>query len=287
MSRINDLSGSVANELSGFMVHLGRKQKGECANNREASSISKNRYVYPPSFCLNAWYLLAIIHQHAPLTKERCSIEAALGKMHFDPCTLHPQCSLQEPKCNHDCLQLTIMLIFDHQGNKTTISLLNMKEITMPLPLIILPLAVAAKAASPWVGYYVIGGALGGGGVVGGAWFFSSSSNKAEDTPRTHSQPSQNSTNSKDVIGAMMRLGNYHQVDQKKDPSLAFECYLKAAQLGAEDALIPLNRLGEEMSAEKQLLLSELYKSVFKNKEKANYWQEKATELAKLDGLSF
>ena len=28
MSRINELSGSVANELSGFMVHLGRDQGG-------------------------------------------------------------------------------------------------------------------------------------------------------------------------------------------------------------------------------------------------------------------
>jgi len=153
----------------------------------------------------------------------------------------------------------------------------------MPFPLILAPLAMAAQAASPWIGFYILGGALGGGGIVGGAWFFSSSSNNSENA---QNPPTQTPRDSKDVIEAMMKLGNYHQVDQKKDPSIAFDCYLKAAQLGGEDALIPLERLGEEMSAEKQLLLSELYKTVFKNNEKANYWQEKATELAKLGDLA-
>lgn len=154
----------------------------------------------------------------------------------------------------------------------------------MPFPLISAPLIMAAQAASPWIGYYVLGGAVGGGGIVGGAWFFSSRSNNSENV---QTPPQQTPKDSKEVIEAMMKLGNYHEVDQKKDPSHAFDCYLKAAQLGSEDALIPLERLGEDMSAEKQLLLSELYKTVFKNNEKAHYWQEKATELDKLNKLAF
>lgn len=149
----------------------------------------------------------------------------------------------------------------------------------MPLPLIVVPLAIAVKPAAVWVGYYVLGGAfggaLGGGGIVGGAWYFLTNSNKPNNSPN------------QDTIDAMMKLGDYYQVDHKKDDSCAFDAYLKAAQLGGEEALIPLERLGEEMNAEQQLLLSELYKTVFKNDEKANYWEEKATELANLDGLAF
>ena len=164
----------------------------------------------------------------------------------------------------------------------------------MPLPLIIVPLALAIKPAAVWVGFYVLGGvfggALGGGGIVGGAWYFFSSSKKPNNLPNQDSidvNISPNQYSIQNSIDVMMRLGNYYQVDHKKDDSAAFDAYLKAAHLGGEEALIPLERLGEEMSAEKQLLLSGLYKTIFKNAEKANYWEEKATVLAVFDGLEF
>ncbi|MCC5792429.1 MAG: hypothetical protein JJT82_07475 [Legionellaceae bacterium] len=157
----------------------------------------------------------------------------------------------------------------------------------MPLPLIVVPLVMAAKPAAVWVGYYVlggaVGGALGGGGIVGGAWYFLTNSNKPHK-PNNSNEP--NNSPNQEVIDAMMKLGNYYQVDHKKDDSRAFDAYLKAAQQGGEEALIPLERLGEEMGTDKQLLLSELYKTVFKNDEKAKYWQEKAAELAQFDNLA-
>jgi TPR repeat protein len=145
----------------------------------------------------------------------------------------------------------------------------------MPLPLLLLPLAAASQSATPWVGYYILGGAFGGGGLVGGAWYLSSCFFNSQDH-----------ADSKEIIEAMMKLGNYYQVDQKKDNTLAFDAYLKAAQLGESEALIPLERLGEEMCAQKQLLLSEAYKNIFKDDKKAKYWQKKAEDVDKFKNLA-
>ena len=88
-------------------------------------------------------------------------------------------------------------------------------------------------------------------------------------------------SNSK-ACNAMFLLAQSHQLGhdgKKKDLKEAFNCYIKAAKSGHQEALPPLERLGEEMSAEKQLELSQVYGTFFHNKEKADYWRTKATEI--------
>lgn len=57
----------------------------------------------------------------------------------------------------------------------------------------------------------------------------------------------------------------------------AFACYMRAAELGHQDALVPLERLGEEMAPSKQLQLSRMYGRFFNN-EKMAYWSAKGEE---------
>ena len=80
----------------------------------------------------------------------------------------------------------------------------------------------------------------------------------------------------------MFLLAQFHQLDHvgmKKDLNLSFDYYIRAAQLGHPEALTLLDHIGDEMSADKQLELSHLYETFFKNDEKANYWRSKAAEM--------
>jgi TPR repeat protein len=81
----------------------------------------------------------------------------------------------------------------------------------------------------------------------------------------------------------LFQLAQQYQVDtpeQAKDLDKAFDCYLEAARLGHPEAMEPLTRLGEEVSAAKQLTLGSFYGSFFHNPEKETYWREKASEVA-------
>jgi len=80
------------------------------------------------------------------------------------------------------------------------------------------------------------------------------------------------------------KLGQLFQVNNgtvEKDVPQAFKYYLKAAKTGNSEALTTLERLGEEVSAECQLELSELYKTTIIDTEKENYWYMKAMEVIK------
>ncbi|KTD65106.1 hypothetical protein [Legionella shakespearei] len=84
----------------------------------------------------------------------------------------------------------------------------------------------------------------------------------------------------KDKVAAV-DLGQRHQINPDScDLNTAFDSYLKAAQLGQEDALIPLERLAQRVSSAKKLELSQMYKSFFHNEEKAEYWRAKSMELS-------
>jgi len=79
----------------------------------------------------------------------------------------------------------------------------------------------------------------------------------------------------------MFLLGQFHQLDHKgvkKNSNLAFDYYMCAARLGHAEALTLLDHLGDEMGTEKQLELSQLYETFFRNDEKADYWRTKAAE---------
>lgn len=103
---------------------------------------------------------------------------------------------------------------------------------------------------------------------------------------RTHSLSSQlneitQQSDSK-AAEAIFLSAQYHQLGhngQAKNLNKAFDCYITAAKLGREDALIPLERLAEDMSAENQMKLSKLYTAFFKNQERAVYWGTKAKEV--------
>jgi TPR repeat protein len=80
---------------------------------------------------------------------------------------------------------------------------------------------------------------------------------------------------------ATLYLAHFYQVDHagiEKNLEQAFKNYMKAVKLGCQDAWVPLERLGEEMSAKQQLELSHLYRS-FSNDERASYWCSKAKEI--------
>ena len=86
---------------------------------------------------------------------------------------------------------------------------------------------------------------------------------------------------------AALLLAQHHQIAQdalsEEKTATAFHYYLEAAKLGHPDALPSLERLAEEMRADKQMALSQLYASFFNNPEKANYWCSKAKEVETFD----
>ena len=76
-------------------------------------------------------------------------------------------------------------------------------------------------------------------------------------------------------------LAQFYQVSHVgvvKNLTLSFDFYVRAARLGDQDARIPLERLGEEVSADKQMELSCICFSFFSDEERATYWREKANE---------
>ncbi|MFA5959813.1 MAG: ankyrin repeat domain-containing protein [Tatlockia sp.] len=77
---------------------------------------------------------------------------------------------------------------------------------------------------------------------------------------------------------AAFRLGQLYQLTPQ-GVKKAFHCYMKAATLGHYEALSPLERLAEDLSARKQHALSQLYCSFFPNQEKATFWHNKALEV--------
>lgn len=88
---------------------------------------------------------------------------------------------------------------------------------------------------------------------------------------------------------AAMQLACFYLIDHgeiKKDKNKAFSYYLKAATLGQLDALIPLERLCEEMGAQEQSALADFYRSI-RNYEKAAYWTTKALPETELVMFSF
>ena len=154
-------------------------------------------------------------------------------------------------------------------------------------------LAVASAMGGALIASIVLGAVA----VVSGVTHFalsdgSNTSSKAlspGDNPqsdRISSLSSINHTNNKqlntDACNAMFLLAQSHQLGQngkRKNLKEAFNCYIRTAKSGHQEALIPLERIGEEMSAEKQLELSQVYGTFFHNKEKADYWRAKATEI--------
>lgn len=81
---------------------------------------------------------------------------------------------------------------------------------------------------------------------------------------------------------ASFYLGQFYQDSHENIPKstqLSFFYYLNAVKQNHPDALIPLERVGEEVSAENQLKLSQLYGGFFHNREKADYWRSKAMEV--------
>ena len=79
---------------------------------------------------------------------------------------------------------------------------------------------------------------------------------------------------------AALELGQRYQLNQpSNDTNSAFDYYLKAAQMGQEEALIPLERLAEEGGGTEQLKLSQLYGLFFQDEDKAAYWRAKSTDL--------
>ena len=85
---------------------------------------------------------------------------------------------------------------------------------------------------------------------------------------------------------AFLYLGQFYQVEHpgvQKDLEIAFNFYLQAAQRGQLEALSPLDRLGEEVSAENQWALSKFYGRFFNDNEKANYWRNQAQEAENLN----
>jgi len=80
---------------------------------------------------------------------------------------------------------------------------------------------------------------------------------------------------------AALELGQRHQLNQpSNDINTAFAYYLKAAQMGQEEALIPLERLGKKASAAQKIELSQLYGSFFQDEDKAAYWRAKSIDIS-------
>lgn len=75
-------------------------------------------------------------------------------------------------------------------------------------------------------------------------------------------------------------LGDFYQVEHKgvlQNNELAFDSYLRAAQLGDRNALAPLEQLGEEVGPEYKRKLSNLFGTFFMPA-KAEYWRMQANK---------
>jgi TPR repeat protein len=85
-------------------------------------------------------------------------------------------------------------------------------------------------------------------------------------------------------LSAVIELAHFYQVNHdgvSKNPTLAFSYYLQAAKLGSRDALVPLEILGEEVTAENQSKLSQLFRgTLFNDQRRALYWETKANEVS-------
>lgn len=78
-------------------------------------------------------------------------------------------------------------------------------------------------------------------------------------------------------------LAQHYELQTANNPNArtqAFTHYLHAVKKGHLDALSALERLGDEVRAEEQCMLSQLYESVVPNAERAAYWRSKAQEIA-------
>jgi len=81
---------------------------------------------------------------------------------------------------------------------------------------------------------------------------------------------------------AHFQLGQFYQVEHVgvcQDLEKSFNHYLQAAKAGDQAALAPLERLAEEMDADKQVALGDLYCSPFTDIEKAKHWYQQAAEV--------
>lgn len=81
---------------------------------------------------------------------------------------------------------------------------------------------------------------------------------------------------------AAYALGQFYEIDHEgvpKNRTRSFHAFLQAAKQGKNEALIPLERLGNKVSAKEQIELSKIYVSFFYNQEKADYWKNKANEV--------
>ncbi|WP_218814160.1 tetratricopeptide repeat protein [Rickettsiella endosymbiont of Dermanyssus gallinae] len=82
---------------------------------------------------------------------------------------------------------------------------------------------------------------------------------------------------------SVFQLGLQCQSDNKEK---AFDCFIKAAQLGHSEALLILDRLAHEMNPDKQLQLFNLYRTPpFSDQNKALYWCQQAMQGSDLQGL--
>tara|TARA_R110000868_G_scaffold408582_1_gene691951 strand:+ start:850 stop:2076 length:1227 start_codon:yes stop_codon:yes gene_type:complete len=83
-------------------------------------------------------------------------------------------------------------------------------------------------------------------------------------------------------IACFLSTAQAHQVSNAEiipDYNLSFLYYMKAAKLGANEALAPLECLCEEMRPEKQLELSIVLQIIFNDFQRSLYWTEKSKKI--------
>lgn len=89
---------------------------------------------------------------------------------------------------------------------------------------------------------------------------------------------------------AGLRLGQLYQVDHdgtKRNMNKAWDFYVQAAINGSQEAIAPLERLGEDVDAHRQRQIGDLYNlSFFKNPAKTAHWYSKAKETESLQLVS-
>jgi len=118
-------------------------------------------------------------------------------------------------------------------------------------------------------------------GVVPKNIFFSGTSNTLKDTTAQKIKI-ENAKEKFELAQAL--LSDSSEDDQEKiGITMAFDFLLEAAKLGHARALGTLERMGGEMSAEKKMGLSALYRS-FNDNKKADYWLAKAQQV---EGFKF
>lgn len=100
----------------------------------------------------------------------------------------------------------------------------------------------------------------------------------AKTSSSTSSIPS--SALGKETKQSALELAQLTEENKPDDFKQVFSSYLHAARSGHSEALVSLERLGQEANKDQQLALSQLYGSFFNNHEKAAYWRQKATEIA-------